>query len=134
MTAKSPVVITLYEVGTPILPQAEGIEMVVDAVEIPDVAPMYPGGSSAYQAYIRQNLHYPDAARAKGVSGTVLVSFIVDEQGRILNPEVARGVEGLNEEALRLTTTMPWWTPGRKNGRPVRSSSFLRIRFEYRAE
>ena len=132
--AKSPVSITLYEVGTPLLPQAEGIEMVVETVETPDVAPMYPGGSSAYQAYIKQNLHYPEAARNKGVSGMVLVSFTVDEQGRILNPEVARGVEGLNAEALRLTAAMPWWTPGRKNGRPVRSSSFLRIRFEYRGD
>lgn len=134
INAKGPVGITLYEVGTPILPQAAGIEMVVEAPEIPDVPATYPGGITAYQAYMKQNLRYPEAAKAKEISGTVLVSFTVDEQGRILNPEVARGVAGLNEEALRLVNTMPWWTPGRRNGKPIRSSTYLRIRFEYRTE
>ena len=132
--AKSPVGITLYEVGTPLLPQADGIEMIIESVEIPDVAPAFPGGVAAYQAYMKQNMRYPEAAKAKEVSGTVLVGFVVDEQGRILNAEVAKGCDGLNEEALRLVNMMPWWTPGRKNGQSVRASSFLRIRFEYRAE
>jgi len=134
ITAKSPVSIVLYEVGTPLLPQATGVEMVVEAAETPEVAAAFPGGNAAYQAYMRQNMRYPAAAKAKELAGTVLVSFMVDEQGRILNPEVARGVDGLNEEALRLVSAMPWWTPARRSGRPMRSSSYVRIRFEYRAE
>ncbi|RZK11945.1 MAG: TonB family protein [Hymenobacter sp.] len=132
--AKSPVGITLYEVGTPLLPQAAGIEMVIETVEVPDVAPVFSGGTAAYRAYIKQNLRYPDAAKAKGAAGTVLVGFVVDERGHILNAEIAQGVDGLNEEALRLVNLMPWWTPARKNGQPVRASSFLRIRFEYHTD
>lgn len=134
LNAKNPVGITLYEVGTPLLPQAEGIEMVIEADETPDVAPSFTGGAAAYMAFMRQNMKYPQAAQAKELSGTVLVSFVVDEQGRILNPQVAKGYEGLNEEALRLVGIMPWWTPARRNGKPVRASSYLRIRFEYRVE
>jgi hypothetical protein len=29
---------------------------------------------------------------------------------------------------------MPWWTPARRQGRPVRSSSYLRVRFEFHGE
>ncbi len=134
ITAKGPVDIVLYETGTPILPQAAGIEMVVEMPETPDVAAAFPGGAAAYQAYMKQNLRYPRAAQEKELAGTVLVSFNVDEQGRILDPQVASGVAGLNEEALRLVSSMPWWTPARRQGRPVRSSSYLRVRFEFHGE
>ena len=132
--AKIPVSIMLYEVGTPMLPQAEGIEMVVESVETPDVVAAYPGGAPAYQAYMNQNMHYPEAAKAKAIAGLVTVSFTIDEQGRILSPEVVQGVEGLNEEALRLVSHMPWWAPARRNGKPMRSSSYLRIRFVFHPE
>jgi protein TonB len=134
ITAKGPVSITLYETGTPILPQVAGVEMVVEAPETPDVAATFPGGNAAYQAFMKQNQRYPRAAQQKELTGTVLVSFTVDEQGRILDPQVASGVDGLNEEALRLVSTMPWWTPARRQGRPVRSSSYLRVRFEFHGE
>jgi TonB family protein len=134
LNAKNPVGITLYEVGTPLLPQAEGIEMVIEADETPDVAPSFTGGAAAYATFMRQNMQYPRAAQAKEISGTVLVSFVVDEQGRILNPQVAKGCDGLNEEALRLVGLMPWWVPARRHGQPVRASSYVRIRFEYRVE
>lgn len=134
IVAKGPVDITLFETGTPLLPQADGIQMVMEATETPEVAAVFPGGITAYQAYMEQNIRYPAAAQAKKIAGVVLVSFTIDEQGRILNPEVARGVAGLNEEAVRLVSAMPWWTPARRAGQPVRSSSFLRVRFEYRAE
>jgi TonB family protein len=132
--AKIPVSIRLYEVGTPMLPQDEGVEMVVESVETPDVLAAYPGGAPAYQAYMNQNMRYPEAAKAKGTEGLVMVSFTVDEQGRILSPEVVKGIEGLNEEALRLVSHMPWWAPARRNGKPMRSSSYLRIRFVFHQE
>ena len=131
MVAKSPVTITLYKIGTPLLPQAAGVEMVVlDGLVAVDEQPAFPGGPEAYLAYMEQNMHYPEAAAAKNISGTVLVGFTVDEQGRILNAQIAKGCEGLNEEALRLVNLMPWWVPARLQGKPVRATSCLRIRFE----
>ena len=131
IVAKNLVTITLFKIGTPILPQAEGIEMVVlDGLVAVDEEPAFPGGPEAYQAYIKRNLHYPETAEAKGISGMVMVGFTVDEQGRILNAQVVKSCEGLNEEALRLVNLMPWWVPARLDGKPVRATSSLRIRFE----
>jgi TonB family protein len=134
LLAKSPVAITLYETGTPLLPQKEGVEMVMEVEETPDVEASFTGGAAAYTAYMKQNMHYPEAAEAKGLSGTVFVSFVIDEQGRILNPQVSRGCEGFNAEALRLVSNMPWWTPARRHDKPIRSTSYLRVRFEYHTE
>jgi protein TonB len=59
------------------------------------------------------------------------VSFTVDEAGRLLDAEVVKGVGyGLDEEALRLVRLMPWWTPARRAGQPVRATTSLHIRFE----
>lgn len=72
---------------------------------------------------------YPPALRRAGVEGRVVVVFVVDEQGRVLDPRVERSTrpefEGPALEAVR-----KWrFRPGQKDGQPVRT--FLRqpIRF-----
>jgi TonB family protein len=127
--AKGTVKITLYEVGAPALPPAAGLELLAEAPPTIDEPPVFPGGAAAYRTYLRDNLHYPALARDQGIAGAVLVGFVVDGQGRILNPEVAKGCDGLNEEALRLVGHMPWWLPARRAGQPVRATFYLRIKF-----
>ncbi len=121
--------ITLYEVGVPSLPPAAGLDLLAEAPPTIDEPPTFPGGAAAYRAYLRDNLHYPALARDQGIAGAVLVGFVVDEQGRILDPQVAKGCDGLSEEALRLVGRMPWWLPARRAGQPVRATFYLRIRF-----
>jgi TonB family protein len=125
-----PVTVVLNEVGTvPVAPSA-GLEAVSKPMVIADEQPVFPGGAPAYRNFLQQNVHYPDAAKAKEVSGDVFVSFVVDEVGRLLDAEVIKGVGyGLDEEALRLVRLMPWWTPARANGKPIRVPATLRIRF-----
>ncbi|WP_201983515.1 TonB family protein [Hymenobacter rubidus] len=95
--------------------------------------PTFPGGESAYRAFVRQTAHYPQEALDKGFSGTVFVSFVVDEQGRITDAEVAKGCgHGLDQEALRVIRLMPWWNPGRMAGKPVRVSRVLAVPFVFR--
>lgn len=92
--------------------------------------PAFPGGAAAFQKFLRDKLRYPEAALRKNLSGKVHVSFVVDEQGHILDPKVVRGLSsGLDEEALRLVRIMPWWTPGRVQGKPVRVAYTLPIVF-----
>jgi protein TonB len=96
------------------------------AEEMPD----FPGGPAAFQRFLRQKLRYPEQALRRNLSGKVHVSFVVDEQGHILDPKVVRGLGGgLDEEALRLVRIMPWWTPGRVGGQPVRVVYTLPIVF-----
>lgn len=92
--------------------------------------PEFPGGISALYAYLSEHLSYPQLAKENRVSGTVIVQFIVEEDGRVTELEIARGVSPeLNEEALRVLAKMPPWNPGRMNGQDVRVRFTLPVRF-----
>ena len=95
-----------------------------------DVMPAFPGGNEAFGKFLRDKMKYPDEALRRGASGKVIVQFVVDERGRILDPKVVKGLGfGLDEEALRLVRIMPWWTPGTVAGQPVRVAYTLPIVF-----
>lgn len=73
-------------------------------------------------AYISKNLQYPEAARKAGIEGRVFITFIINEDGSISDPEVVKGKElghGLPEEAKRLVLSFPKWKPGKQNGQTV---------------
>lgn len=130
LKAAGPVTITMSPVGVASSTAGAGVEVVSGLLNLADEQPAYPGGVEAYRTYLLQNVRYPEAAKTKNVSGDVFVSFVVDETGRILDAEVAKGIgAGCDEEALRLVRLMPWWTPGRRAGKPVRVPATLRIRF-----
>ncbi len=95
-----------------------------------DEMPVFPGGDAAFHQYLAQKIEYPAEAKRRNLSGTVYVRFVVDEQGRVRDAEVAKGCgNGFDEEALRLVRLMPWWTPGRQAGQPVRVARTLPIIF-----
>ncbi|MBJ6111655.1 TonB family protein [Hymenobacter sp. BT523] len=95
--------------------------------------PAFPGGEEAFRRYLSAKTRYPPEAERLNLSGTVYVRFVVDEAGRIRDAEVVKGVgAGLDEEALRLVRLMPWWTPGRQHGQPVRVQRTLPISFRLR--
>jgi protein TonB len=98
-----------------------------------EVLPSFPGGDKAFRTFVGQNARFPETALAKGVSGTVYVGFVVDEQGRITNAEIIKSAgNGFDEEALRLVRLMPWWSPGQVAGQPVKVSRVLPIPFVIR--
>lgn len=83
--------------------------------------PSFPGGSDALMEWLNNNVKYPVQAQENGVQGRVIVSFVVETDGRIGEAEVARSVDPyLDREALRVVKSMPRWIPGRQNGECVR--------------
>jgi len=130
LASAQPVVLTMSEVGAAAATLTSGLVAINKPVILADDQPAFPGGVAAYRTFLQQNVHYPEAAKARNLSGDVFVSFVVDEAGRILDAEVIKGVGyGLDEEALRLVRLMPWWTPAHLAGKPVRVPATLRIRF-----
>jgi len=131
---KGPLDIVLYKAGAPMpapLALATALAAAKNPVVAPDEAPTFPGGVAGYRAYLKQHFHYPEEAQRQNISCEVVVGFAVDEAGRILDAEVVKGcAASLNEEALRLVRLMPWWTPARRAGQPVRATTSLHIRFE----
>lgn len=96
-----------------------------------EVFPSFPGGNSGLQKFFDKNLEYPEDAAANGVEGTVVISFVVDESGKLTHPEVTGGTTGygLETEALRVVNKMPVWNPGRLKGKNVKTKFSLPIKF-----
>lgn len=62
--------------------------------------------------------------------GRVIVSFVVERDGRITEPKVVKSVyQSLDEEALRVVSSMPKWAPGKLNGEVVRTKYMIPITF-----
>jgi protein TonB len=95
--------------------------------------PTFTGGDLALHRYLAANTTYPAEAFRTGLSGTVVMQFVVDEQGRALNPVVVKSSNpAFNAEAIRLIWLMPWWNPGRQQGQPVRVRCTLPIVFSFK--
>ena len=98
--------------------QTKKNDMVFDVVE---VMPQFPGGQIAMMKYIMENIKYPEQAMKEGIQGRVAVRFIVEKDGSISDVKPILSVHPLlNKEAVRVVESMPKWTPGKQNGKPVR--------------
>lgn len=94
-------------------------------------APRFPDGEAALLKYISKNIRYPLEAMEKGISGRVVVTFIVGKDGYIRDPEVVRGVSDLlDAEALRVVNNMPKWEPGMQRDVPVNVKYTMPILFK----
>lgn len=93
--------------------------------------PMFPGGEAAMYEWMAANINYPATAIEEGVQGRVVVKLIVGRDGAIRNVKVMRGKHpALDKEALRLVRSMPKWTPGYNEGKPVSVSYLLPVTFK----
>jgi len=98
--------------------------------QIVEDQPGFPGGTEAMHRFLQQNIRFPAIAREAGIQGTVFVTFVVERDGSISNVRVLRGIGGgCDEEAVRVVSMMPRWTPGKQRGRPVRVQFNMPIRF-----
>lgn len=97
--------------------------------------PAFPGGDPKLLEYLYKEMRYPSLALESRIQGLVVVQFVIDENGKILNPTVTRGIGGgCDEEALRVVRAMPNWKPGKQRGRPVKVRYNLPVRFQLKTE
>jgi protein TonB len=96
-----------------------------------DDRPLPPGGMDAMYEYFGKNMKYPQAARDKGIEGTVAVTFLVQKDGSITDAEILRGIGGnCDEEAIRLIKSMEKWQPGKVKGEAVVTRMRIPVRFK----
>ncbi len=92
--------------------------------------PTFPGGDEARTKYLSSNVIYPQEARAKGIEGTVYMTFIIEEDGSVTDVKVLRGVnELIDKAALDAVSGMPKWEPGKQKGKPVAVQFNMPIKF-----
>ena len=90
----------------------------------------FPGGDASMTDYLKDNMVYPKEAGRKDIQGRVIVSFTVDETGKVTDPDVIRSIHPLlDTEAIRLVKNMPDWEPEKMNGKPISSVQTTHIIF-----
>ncbi|WP_316811667.1 energy transducer TonB [Pedobacter heparinus] len=86
-----------------------------------ETAPTYPGGMQELYKYIGSNFVYPRSLLKIKPTGKIIVNFVVEKDGSIAEAYAKQSVHPLlDAEAVRVIESMPKWTPGVQNGKPVR--------------
>jgi len=116
--------------------KADSAKMVKDAHGVynrADKEPEFPGGEGALSSYINKNLPYPQSAIDNGTTGTVHVSFVVDEHGKVVDPQAMDGKnlgDDLVNQTLKVFSNMPMWSPGLVHGKKVKTRLEVPVTFE----
>lgn len=88
----------------------------------------FPGGMKALKDFMKKNIKYPENI---GVSGRVIVRFVVEADGSIGDVSIVKSVAPeLDAEAERVVKMMPRWIPGEVDGKPVASYFNIPVNFE----
>ena len=111
--------------------QMIGTDTLVKSPPIYGYAQQMPATPYNLSEYLSQNIHYPDTAMKYHIEGRVVVKFVVNEDGSISDCHIIKGIGGgCDEEALRVVKNMAAWSPGRKDGLPVKVYFTLPIVFK----
>lgn len=100
--------------------------------EVVEVSPEFTdGGMDGLIKYLSKNLKYPVEAQKAGIQGRVVVKFVVDKDGSIIQPQIARGIDpALDKEAIRMISAMPKWKPGTQRGKAVKARFTVPVMFK----
>jgi TonB family protein len=92
--------------------------------------PSFGGNDNAFNMYLAKSIRYPQYARDHNITGRVIITFVVERDGRLTDFKILRSPdESLSEEALRVMKNSPVWRPGIQNGRPVRVQFSVPVAF-----
>jgi TonB family protein len=86
-----------------------------------EVEAEYPGGSQQWVKYLFKTLKYPEAAVTNEIQGTVIVEFVVNEDGTLTDIHALNGPEQLRAESVRVLAKSGKWTPAKDQGLIVAS-------------
>lgn len=101
--------------------------------EIVDVMPKFRTGERDLERYLESSVQYPRICQENGITGCVVVSFIVDENGDVIHEHIRKSVDQyLDAEALRVIRSTPKWAPGKLDGKAVKVSYSMPVNFMLR--
>jgi periplasmic protein TonB len=110
--------------------QTAATDSTITFVEVEE-HPEYPGGYEAMMNFVRRNQKYPRAAKRAGVQGEVRVTFVVDKSGSIVDVKTVKSLHpDCDAEAERIVKSMPQWSAGKLNGKPVDVRFSIPIKFK----
>lgn len=90
----------------------------------------FPGGDEACFKWLSEHIKYPSICQEQGVQGRVIVAFVVNKDGSIVDVKTVRTPDpNLSKEAERVVSEMPKWKPARQGNKTVRSRFNLPVMF-----
>lgn len=120
--------------GTIKIKKVDTLEIPFDSVDYANLekVPQFPGGNQAMSSFILKNINYPESAKTNGISGICYVSFKVNENGKLSDLKVLKGVKDCIEcdmEAIRTIQLLPDWIPAKQKGNAIKLRYMLPIKF-----
>ena len=84
------------------------------------------------EAYVEDNLEYPQVLEHNGIEGIVWTSFVIDTNGAVKNIVTLGPTNGklLEKEAAKVIKDLPKFTPGKIDGELVNVKHLMAIKFE----
>ncbi|MFZ4401040.1 MAG: energy transducer TonB [Bacteroidales bacterium] len=93
--------------------------------------PEFPGGEEKLMKFLKDNLKYPQIARDSNIQGTVYVGFVIENDGKISDVKVLRGIsKECDAEAVRVIKTIPKWKPGKRMEKPVQFNMPIKFKLD----
>lgn len=80
-------------------------------------------------ASLSEHITYPEMARRAQIEGKVIVQFIIDKEGNVIDPKVIRGIGGGCDEVAVKAVKKAKFIPGMQRGKPVRVRYSMPISF-----
>ena len=101
-----------------------------EPLTIVDQLPEFKGGMEAFFKHVGSQVLYPETAKKEGVEGKVIVEFVVDKNGKVINVKAKNSLGyGLDEAAVAAVQSSPRWKPGRHQGEKVAVKLVLPVTF-----
>ena len=103
----------------------------VDFAEFDETMPSFQGGDlNTFRNWVQQNVKFPQIALENGIQGRVVLSFVIEKDGRLTNIQVLQTPDrSLSEEAIRVLNKSPKWSPGKQRNQVVRVKYTLPVDF-----
>ena len=124
----------------------EGLEITTQVVEVEEEEeiaddtpyikvekmPTFRGGDlNQFRNWVQGKLRYPQIAQENGISGRVIMSFVIERDGTLTNIEILQSPDrSLSEEATRVVKSSPKWEPGMQRNQAVRVKYTLPVVFQ----
>ena len=95
-----------------------------------DISPSFKGGEKGLIKFIYSQLQFVRDENGKLVRGVVELTFVVRSDGLVKEVSVLQSDDPrLNEEAIRVVSLLPNWTPGVLEGKKVNTVRHIKVRF-----
>lgn len=88
-------------------------------------------GLTSYLDYLKSSIKYPQDGLDNNISGTVVVEFVVNKDGKLTSFEIVKSLGyGCDEEAIRLIKEGPEWQPATKRGKAISETVNVEVSFD----